>query len=128
MGNIYLVESCDYKIKKIYTDGNIITLAGIAGTGYVDGHPLSSKFSFSNSIALDKRGNLLVTDTNNHCIRVITNVAEKINTLINDMQRIPGLTKHLSLKTTISCCDILLSIDLIILRCPALLFLLENVL
>jgi len=98
MGNIYVMEAYDYNIKKIYTDGTIATVVGIAGAGYLDGASLTAKFSFSNSISLDKKGNLLVADTNNNCIRVITNIIERRDTLVIDMQRISELTKYLSLK------------------------------
>ena len=73
-GFLYLVDSSNGTIRKISPDGNVTTLAGLAGqnSGSVDGVGVAARFSYPSSIAQDPTGNLYVTDQNGRTVRKIT--------------------------------------------------------
>ncbi len=68
-GNVYVVDSGNYKIRKITPNGEVSTLAG-STSGTEDGTGANAKFNNIKSIAIDVQGNLYVTDYNK--IRKIT--------------------------------------------------------
>jgi len=69
-GNLYLTES--NLIRKITTDGQVTTLAGIESTaGNLDGVASTATFNHPIGIAIDKNGNIFVADTQNNLIRKI---------------------------------------------------------
>lgn len=62
-----------YKIKVAddYNSSTVIAWAG-NGVGWEDGPVSQAKFNFPRGITVDKEGNIIVADQNNHCIRKIT--------------------------------------------------------
>jgi sugar lactone lactonase YvrE len=71
-GNIYVTDSFHDKIRKIGTDGKIITLAGNGTPGSKDGIGTSASFYVPGGVAADSKGNLYVSDTYNNLIRKIS--------------------------------------------------------
>ncbi len=72
-GNIYVADTANNAIRKISTDGAVITLAGLAGSsGSIDGNGSSARFLAPFGIAADNAGNVYVADTANNTIRKIT--------------------------------------------------------
>jgi sugar lactone lactonase YvrE len=71
-GNVYVSDQANHCIRKISPAGQVTTLAGNGKTGFSDGNGLSSQFAFPTGIALDKKGNLLVADRDNHRVRLIS--------------------------------------------------------
>ena len=69
-GNIYVADL--HKIRRISRHGEVVTIAGGNGRGYVDGNAADARFNFVASIALDATGNIYVTDAMNFVIRKIT--------------------------------------------------------
>lgn len=66
-----LDDDCDGKVD----NGQARCVSTVAGTndqGYVDGVLLDARFNSPSAVALDKAGNVYVTDTLNHAIRKIT--------------------------------------------------------
>lgn len=62
-GNVYVADTGNHVIRKITPQGVVSTLAGKAGTtGSQDGKGSEARFSGPWSLALDKSGNLFVTD------------------------------------------------------------------
>jgi len=70
-GNLYVTDSSNHQIRKITCSGVVSTLAGSA-RGYKDGIGSQAQFDYPFGIMIDKEGNLLVADSNNHRIRKVT--------------------------------------------------------
>jgi sugar lactone lactonase YvrE len=72
-GNIYLADSQNSTIRKITPLGVVSTFAGLAGSrGATDGDGASARFASPRGVAADALGNLYVSDTLNHTIRMMT--------------------------------------------------------
>lgn len=70
LGNFYIVDTFNRRIRKISNTGVVTTIAG-STWGNEDGQATAAKFDFPISICRDVTGNLFVTDANNHNIRKI---------------------------------------------------------
>jgi len=70
VGNIYVADSQNNRIRKISTNQEVTTIAGTALQGDSDGKGDIAQFYFVTGIAIDKPGNLFVSDINR--IRKIT--------------------------------------------------------
>jgi streptogramin lyase len=83
LGNVYVTESGQgYFVRKISTDGNVTTVAGMSWItdengqlvsmgGYVDGPGAEARFNNPTAIIVDSTGNLFIADTGNNLIRKI---------------------------------------------------------
>lgn len=72
-GAVYVADSANHAIRKISSDGTVVTLAGLGGTsGYSDGSGSAARFYLPSSVAVDATGNVYVADTGNSAIRKIT--------------------------------------------------------
>ena len=71
-GNLYIADSFNHRIRKVDTDGNITTVAG-GSNGYSgDGGPATdAELDTPYGVALDGAGNLYISDTYNHVIRMV---------------------------------------------------------
>ncbi|MEP7372720.1 MAG: NHL repeat-containing protein [Chitinophagaceae bacterium] len=70
LGNIYIGDTGNRRIRQIKTNGQVITIAGNGMSGYVNGNGGAAQFLFPTGIVIDKQGNLFVADQ--HRIRKIT--------------------------------------------------------
>lgn len=71
-GNLYVTDLGNKTIRKITPAGVVTTLAGSPGVcGSADGSGALAQFCDPQGIALDRSGNLFVTDTGNHTVRKI---------------------------------------------------------
>lgn len=69
-GNIYVADSGNNTIRRISPDRVVTTLAGVSGQrGCVDGTGAAARFWHPTALALDRLGNLYVTDRDNGAIR-----------------------------------------------------------
>ncbi|KAH3744962.1 NHL repeat protein [Pelomyxa schiedti] len=60
-------------IRKISSDGVVTTIAGTSSLGFSDGDGPAAQFgSFISSITVDRQNNLIVTDRDNHALRLVT--------------------------------------------------------
>lgn len=74
LGNIFIADTKNYKIRKIDASGNVTTVAGTGIFGTTNGANNVSKFGFSSGIAVTNDGNTIyVSDYNTHVIRKIFN-------------------------------------------------------
>jgi sugar lactone lactonase YvrE len=72
-GNLYVTCQGSSTIRKITSQGDVSTLAGLSGNpGSVDGTKTSARFLCPNGIVVDLQNNLYVADQNNSTIRKIT--------------------------------------------------------
>ncbi len=71
-GNIYVADTGNHTVRKISPDGQVTTIAGLAGVaGGTDGAS-GGTFNAPQALTVDGSGNVYVADTGNHTIRVIS--------------------------------------------------------
>ena len=70
-GNLYIADSSNNRIRKVGTDGNIITIAGDGTANYLGdgGGGGSAEFNNPAGMVMDANGNLYIADSNNGVIR-----------------------------------------------------------
>ena len=71
-GNLYVADEDNNCIRKITPLGVVTTFAGSTTGGYANGTGSAARFNQPYGIAIDKSGNLYVSDTYNSCIRKVT--------------------------------------------------------
>jgi sugar lactone lactonase YvrE len=71
-GNVYIADAQNNRIRRISVSGVVTTLAGDGAEGFKDGPGSTAEFDFPNGIAVDKQGNVFVSDGSNFSIRKIT--------------------------------------------------------
>jgi len=71
-GNFIVADSCNHCIRLVTPQGQVCTLAGIGKKGYKDGNGTDAQFNEPFGVAVERNGNILVSDKLNHCIRKIT--------------------------------------------------------
>ncbi len=93
-GTLYVADTQNHAIRKITPDGSVTTLnapstriveiiPGYAQPSgdFADGPMNRAKFNEPSGIAIDAKGNLLVSDTGNQCIRYIDMQARTVSTI-----------------------------------------------
>jgi DNA-binding beta-propeller fold protein YncE len=71
-GNVLVADTENHRIRRITPQGQVSTLAGTGEAGHRDGNAAEAQFNDPWGVAVDKDGNVLVADTDNHRIRRIT--------------------------------------------------------
>ncbi|HEY6142187.1 MAG TPA: gliding motility-associated C-terminal domain-containing protein [Flavobacterium sp.] len=72
LGNVYVADNGNSKIRKITPSGVVTTFAGNGATGTADGTGTNAQFYAPYAITIDATGNLYVADAGNLNIRKIT--------------------------------------------------------
>jgi trimeric autotransporter adhesin len=74
VGNLYISDQLNHRVRKIGADGNIRTVAGTGQPGFSgDGRPaLQARMNGANFLAFGRDGNLFVSDTANTRVRRIS--------------------------------------------------------
>ena len=80
-GTLYVADAANHSIRKI-TDGTVSTVAGMPGEynygtgynhgGYNDGENSDARFNFPRDVTLLEDGSIIVADSMNHAIRLIS--------------------------------------------------------
>lgn len=74
LGNVYVCDTRNYKIRKIDPSGQVTTLAGVGVFGVTDGPAAFARFGFPVGIAVTPDGTtIMVSDYNTHTIRRLRN-------------------------------------------------------
>jgi hypothetical protein len=71
-GNLYVCDYGNHKIRKITPAAEVTTFAGNGAPGFADGTGTAASFNHPHNIAIDRSGNILITDEGNHAMRKIT--------------------------------------------------------
>jgi sugar lactone lactonase YvrE len=87
LGNVYVADVVNERIRKITPAGEVSTFAGTGDIGFADGRGDSAKFSFPLGITSDVAGNIYTTDRFNHRIRKIT-PAGIVSTVVGNLRGI----------------------------------------
>jgi sugar lactone lactonase YvrE len=74
LGNIYIADMYNHRIRKVSTSGIITTVAGNGTYGYSGngGAATSAELYDPSSVAVDSSGNIFIADSNNHSIRKVS--------------------------------------------------------
>lgn len=70
-GNVFVADTGNHRLRKIAPDGTVSTVAG-GWSGFKDGPAAEAQFSSPSDVAFDQAGNLLIADTDNKRIRVLS--------------------------------------------------------
>ena len=71
LGNVYVADVENHRIRKISSSGVVTTLAG-STSGFADGTGIAARFKYPSGVAVDGLGNVYVSDRYNHSIRKIS--------------------------------------------------------
>jgi sugar lactone lactonase YvrE len=71
VGNDYVSDAGNHRIRKVRPTGEVTSLAGDGTLGFADGPGPSARFAFPQGLAVDGAGKLYVADRDNHRIRVV---------------------------------------------------------
>lgn len=80
-GNLYLADASRHRIIRFAADGKTITVLAGGTSGFADGKGSGAAFRSPHSLTVMPSGSLLVADTGNNAIRVVTSAGE-VSTLI----------------------------------------------
>ncbi|MDB5096774.1 MAG: hypothetical protein JWM80_1195 [Cyanobacteria bacterium RYN_339] len=72
VGNVYVADTDNDRIRKITPQGMVSTLSGIGTQGYVDGPRVMARFAYPNGVTVDGLGNVYVADAANRRIRKVS--------------------------------------------------------
>ena len=71
-GDVVVSDSANNKIKEILSSGQVVDFAGSGTKGFLDGPAPQAEFNTPEGLAFDAEGDLLVADSANSAIRMIT--------------------------------------------------------
>ncbi len=74
IGNVYVADTGNSRVRKIDSSGNVITLAGTGTSGFADGPATTAQFDSPAGVTFDGTGNIYVADMANNRIRKVDTV------------------------------------------------------
>jgi len=85
LGNLYIADQANNRIRKINASGIINTIAGNGTTGYSGdgGQAINAAINYPGSVKVDARGNVYIADSRNYRVRKIDG-SGMINTIIGN--------------------------------------------
>lgn len=99
LGNVYVTDEGNGRIRKITPTGIVTTLAGSGIGGFADGNGSVAQFNNPRSISIDPSNNVYIGDYLNHKIRKITaNLGIEENNILSTVMVYPNPAKdHITL-------------------------------
>ncbi|HSE37656.1 MAG TPA: NHL repeat-containing protein [Blastocatellia bacterium] len=80
-GNVIVAEGGQSnRIRRVTTEGKVETIAG-SSEGFADGNALQAQFNTPSGIAIDRAGNIIITDTSNNRIRKLSTDGTRVSTI-----------------------------------------------
>ncbi|WP_299253351.1 T9SS type A sorting domain-containing protein [uncultured Cytophaga sp.] len=92
IGNLYITDYGNNKIRLVTSEGIVSTIAGSGLEGDLDGLGEAAEFNNPRDIALDASGNIFVTDNGNFKVRRITN---NISTAIINKNNVESIESYI---------------------------------
>jgi sugar lactone lactonase YvrE len=85
-GNLYIADSYNWVIRKVFTNGEIITVAGDHAVGYSgDGGPATgASLNYPFGVTVDGVGNIYIADTYNSVVRFVDVSSGQIRTIVGN--------------------------------------------
>lgn len=71
-GNLYVADTGNNRIRKVTPEGQVSTVAGDGTAGFLDGPAAQARFNGPIGVAVDSNGKIIVADSYNDRIRVIS--------------------------------------------------------
>ena len=71
-GNLVVVDHGNRALRLVSKAGAVSTLAGGGGAGFADGQGAAARFNFLISVVVTANGDYVMTDCDNHALRVVT--------------------------------------------------------
>lgn len=68
-GNLFVSDFGNLRIRKVSPHRMVTTVVGNGQLGYTDGPATASRLNFALGVAVDAKGNVLISDTHNHAVR-----------------------------------------------------------
>lgn len=81
-GNLYVSDLDNHKIRKIFSNAKVTTIAGYGSNGYKDGKASQAKFYYPAGLTVDNDYAIFVADEENYKVRKISicnNIVSKVN-------------------------------------------------
>ncbi len=91
LGNVFVTDAGNHKIRKITPAGVVTNFAGFGNQGSANGIGTNATFNSPNGIAIDSAGNFFISDLGNHRIRKITPAGEVTTFAGQNQGNIDGL-------------------------------------
>lgn len=82
LGNLFVADDHNHKIRKIAPDQTVSTLAG-SYQGYQDGIGLDAMFNHPRGLSIDSLGNLYMGEYSNYVIRKVSTTTAEVTTLVS---------------------------------------------
>jgi DNA-binding beta-propeller fold protein YncE len=80
-GSVLLTDRLNHCLRRVSPDGIVTTIAGTGVAGFSDGVGTEAQFNEPWAIAVDKKGIIYVSDSENHCIRQMLPTDGTVSTL-----------------------------------------------